>query len=172
MKKHVLRLLFSTALMAVLFVPSAFAETPSITTLEELDKKFNLKTVTEIPENVIPLEFESIEEAEKYLENPTIQPASSITVEKSASFRATKNASLKAVLSYVNRGNGMIDLVSVRSYAIGDASWTWKQHSYTVQRLDGGRSLQVNIRGLLTQAIVVNGQVRIYEYDETRSVEI
>lgn len=39
--------------------------------MDQLDERFNLQTVTGIPEGVIPLEFSSIEDAVKYLEQAT-----------------------------------------------------------------------------------------------------
>jgi len=46
-------------------------ENPSIAeikTMEQLDKKYNLQTITEVPEGVVPMEFDSIEEAIEYFE--------------------------------------------------------------------------------------------------------
>ena len=196
MKKHVLKVLFSVALMVTIFAPSAFAEeaspgssseTSSITTLEQLDKRFNLETVTELEKGVIPLEFDSIEEAAKYLEllensaqgitssdstvtsNQIVQPAAatSKTVTKTGSFKTTTKAKLSATISYVAMDNGMIDVVSVKSNATGDGAWTWSQTSYLNRALDGGRSREISISGVLTQTLSVDGIIKKYPTNET-----
>ncbi|QDP99391.1 hypothetical protein FOH38_01825 [Lysinibacillus fusiformis] len=169
---------------------SKTVETTSITTMDQLDEKFNLQTVTEIPEGVIPLEFDSIEEAVKYLEQATTNSSSnstednnqltqvvnalssSTTTNKTGKFATTTAANLSATISYATLSNGMIDIISVTSRSTGDASWSWSQSSYTTQKLDGGRSVGINIKGVLTQSIVVNGVLKNYSYNETVYVEI
>lgn len=171
---------------------SKIVETSSITTMDQLDERFNLQTITEIPKGVTPLEFNSIEEATKYfleLEsgnvtsnfevNNTTQTIeitpfnnSAITTNKTGKFNATSVATLNATISYVAMGNGMIDLVSVKSQSQGNGSWTWSQSGYTTQRLDGGRSLGINISGALTNVVYVGGILKQYTYYETVYVEI
>jgi len=183
--------LFSTSVApAFANEPSKTVEISSITTMDQLDERFNLQTVTEIPEGVIPLEFSSIEDAAKYLEqattnsNPNLTEnnnqltqvvnslSGSATVNKTGTFNATNAAKLSATISYVTLGNGMIDIVSVTSRSTGDASWSWSQGSYTTKKLDGGRSVGIYIKGVLTQSIVVNGVIKKYPNNETVYVEV
>ncbi|KOY81328.1 hypothetical protein I6G82_02395 [Lysinibacillus macroides] len=185
--------LFSTSVVPVFANESSkTVETSSITTMDQLDERFNLQTITEIPEGVIPLEFDSIEEAAKYfleLENGDVTSDleinnttqtleitpfynTPITTTKVGRFNATSAATLSATISYVAMGNGMIDLVSVKSQAQGNGSWTWSQSSYTIKKLDGGRSIGINISGVLTNIVYVGGVLKQYKYSETVYVEI
>lgn len=200
MKKRVFKILSTTALVTALLTPSVFAEEPkissdvaSITTFEQLDKRFNLETTTEIPEGVIPLKFDTIQEAAEYLEasekglvnsnsevniseidNQPAQVALSggYVINRVGTFRATDEAKLSANLGYEKTSNGLINLVSVNSSAIGNGAWSWKQKSYTSKPLDGGRSLMVYITGVLTKTIVVGGVPKKTDYNETVAVEI
>lgn len=170
--------------------PSKTVETSSITTIEQLDERFNLRDVEEIPEGVIPVEFNSIEEAAKHLEQleqhigsslvennlsmidvPSIKSASESIV-RIGSFRTTKDAQLQVNMSYVRMPNGRIDLVSLTSQIIGDGAWSWPQSSHKTQSLDSGRSLGINITGTLRYSITVNGKLRTSDYTEYVYVEI
>lgn len=108
--------------------------------MDQLDERFNLKTVTEIPEGVIPLEFSSIEDAVKYLEQATSNSnsnliiinltqvvnsiAGSTTINKTGTFATTTAAKLSATILYATLNNGMINIVNVTSRSTGDASWS------------------------------------------------
>ncbi|MGG2081637.1 hypothetical protein [Lysinibacillus pakistanensis] len=167
--------------------PSKTVETSSITTMDQLDKRFNLQAVDEVPEGVIPLEFNSIEEAAKYLEQGRIgsnqvvsnniselqvQPFSNgETITKIGKFKTTNEAELHVFMSF-SRLNGRVDLTALSTKIVGGGSWSWPQSSYKTQYLDGGRSLGIYISGTLRQTIAVNGVIRVYDFPETVYVEI
>ncbi|WP_289136936.1 hypothetical protein [uncultured Brevibacillus sp.] len=182
MKKNVRRIVSSTALVTALFIPSAFAEKPSIdpsdtssiSTFDQLDKQFNLETVTEIPEDAIPPKFNSIQEAAEYLESSkqNILATNSQIIVRTGSFTSTSDAQLSATLGYTKNSSGLIELVSVKSSVTGDGAYTWKQSSYTTKKLDGGRSLGITIKGVLIKTVVVGSVVKKTDTNETVYVEI
>lgn len=75
MNKKITKIFISFLLVFSLMISvsiSAFAEDKKDTakkTISYLDKKFNLKKIDKMPEGLIPLRFDTVEEAEKYLDS-------------------------------------------------------------------------------------------------------
>ncbi|WP_341299376.1 hypothetical protein MHB44_12230 [Lysinibacillus sp. FSL H8-0500] len=117
----------------------------------------------------------SIEEAATYLEprysdtstindhsafNSQISPlAQSETIIRTANFKPIKEAYLVATISFVRLPNGSIDLAHISTSIAGHAFWSWLRSSYTMKRLDGGRSLGIYMEGTLSNIISVDGQI-------------
>lgn len=101
-----------------------------------------------------------------------IIPFSSNVITRTGNFTYTSASQLSATMSYTTTAAGLINLVSVSSSAVGDGAWTWSQKSYTTKSLDGGRSLGIYIKGVLTKSEVLNGKIIKTTYDDTVYVEI
>lgn len=177
MKKNISKILLSTALATTLMAPTAFAsetETSSdlsqVNSIQQLQEIHNLETGTDIPEGAIPPTFNTVQEANTYL-NGTVTPYATTIATKTGSFKATTASKLQATLGY-ERANGRINLVSVSSQAVGDGAYTFSQSGYTTKSLDSGRSIGITINGTLTKTIVVGGKIQKTNYSESVYVEI
>ncbi len=96
--------------------------------MDQLDERFNLQTVTGIPEGVIPIEFKYLEQATSNFNSNLTQVVNSIagstTINKTGTFSTTTAAKLSATILYATLNNGMINIVNVTSRSTGDASWS------------------------------------------------
>ncbi len=80
--------------------------------------------------------------------------------------------SLNITCTYSTDGSRVLDVSSVSSNITGTTgNYTWKQNSYTVTRLDGGRTAAVKVTGTLTQYVYVNGQTKTYSSTKTGYAE-
>lgn len=177
MKKSIFRVLSSTALATVLIVPTALAselgnysDSSEVKTIQQLQERYNLESTKDIPKGAVPPRFNTVQEANTYLSG-AITPAATQVVTKTGSFKSTTASKLQVTLGY-ETVNGRINLLTVSSQAVGDGAFSFKQSSYSTQRLDGGRSMGVTVNGVLTKTVVVNGQIKKTTYNESVYVEI
>jgi len=172
MKKNIFKVLSSTTLATVIMVPSVFAAELSsdVGATDQLETLNNFETVADIPEGAVPPTFNTVQEANVYL-NGNITPFATQIIVRNGSFNSTSDSELQATLGY-ERVNGKVNLVSVSSQAIGDGAYTFKQSSYSTKSLDSGRSLGITIKGTLTKTIVVGGKIQKTNYSESVYVEI
>ncbi|KIV50782.1 hypothetical protein AM501_02940 [Aneurinibacillus migulanus] len=207
MKKKTFKVLSTTALITALLTPSVFAgeiSTPSepssvsinesTKTLDQLVKKYNLQEVKEVPEGIVPLEFKSIEEAEKYLEasanEPSVltnfeplntedraelnnvAPLALVTKTITKLARTDSSYKLNVTATYLVENNRINSVSKVESGLTGDTTnLGWRQNSYSITRMDSNRSVGIDIRGTLIKYVVIDGKKQSVEYTKNAYVE-
>lgn len=177
------------------------AKTSDVKDLQSLRDKYELKHVSVLPEGIIPLKFDSIEDADKYLSkvkadynaeiekevknkqeiNKKTPDSSSITLDAVASHSETHMAdgelgssglSLNITCKYKTDGSTIIGVSSISSSLDGnDSNYEWKQTSSSWTSLDAGETANVKATGKLTQYLWVNGGWESYYNTYTRSSE-
>lgn len=208
MKRNLSKVLPYVILTIVLLIPLSSAETASRTTsvsantntktLKDLTKKYGLKDAKVIPEGISPLEFNSIEEADKYLAasqkeaesllnfsslnkednrkqergSQSVAPNAFIAQTVTKSTSTDSNVNLNVTATYLINGIRINSLHSVTSCITGNTNnMSWKQNTYTEQRLDSNRIVGVTLKGTLTKYIVVNGIKKLAPYSKTAYIE-
>ncbi|AMA73200.1 hypothetical protein ACH33_10240 [Aneurinibacillus sp. XH2] len=196
--KKMFRILSSIVLATTLLAPAVFAEKAptlssekisteeaKVTTLEDLDRKFNLESVDVLPKGVIPLKFNSVTEADQYLSskylnvsqtadndnfsqmsesnagNTTGEILSTQTITKTKSTKLQGRINLDVTAVYILKNGYIYSLEKVTSDISGETTnFSWKQTSYTEKRLDANRTIALTVYGELTEYMYVNGQIR------------
>lgn len=193
----------SLIMMFNLLSISILAETEN--NIEELKTKYNLKTVKEVPANVTPLKFETIEQANEYLESVkeitkdkkitkgefsnintlayNISSRSSSS-NNSGSFKYAKmhgvGCYLNVIVDYTYGYNSSLDKnvfasASVNRTYLGGLTYGFKWEEFTSERranvIDGGRTIEFGVKGLITQYIVIPGATDIATWEENINEE-
>lgn len=188
-------------LSVVLLGSTVFAKQGQVETLDQLKSKYNLEVVTDVPKGIIPIKFNSIEEADKYFAKTvssnasnTITPSSDVsstpntlnqsgsvspasitvkTVSKSAGY-LNSSVYLNITCVYASNGSVIPAIYSVSSAIAGNTTnWGWAQTGYNADTiLDGGRTRVLRVYGTLTQYVYVNGTTVRYTSSKSGSIEI
>jgi len=184
-KKKIGKLIIAivSSCLTILFLTSYFVKASSdiregqaiATTIEELKNKYNLEDIEKVPEGIIPLKFDTLEDLDKYLTalnshdylkaESFISPSdkSVKTLLKSAG-KLNNDVSLNVTCSYTICSNSIIKINSVSSYIVGNTgNWEWNQTTYNKQILDDGRTVGITVVGILTQHTIIDGAEKTFD---------
>lgn len=197
-------LLFSLVLTFVLGTTvNAKSLDSKATNIKELSKKYNLKDINKsnIPSTITPLEFKSVEEADKFIskikiESSTrnlnvkekksnfllspeiVQPTNMLTTLSTSTGSQAKKVSYDGLgyqwikVYYTYSGSIFYSCTKVNSYCTGVTI----AYDYTVtntdsQIIDGGRTLAASVDGTTKYYFLISGVVKVYESSDSYYAE-
>lgn len=167
-------------------------KTGDVKDLKSLCDKYRLEDVSVLPEGIIPLKFNSIQDADNYFSKVEAEKAAKKEqeIKEIANSPVTANAistrsethdvgalgssgtSLSITCKYTVDGSTIVGVSSISSFISGNTTnYSWSQTSKSWSSLDAGETAYVTVTGQLTQYVVVNGVLKSYYTTYTRSSE-
>lgn len=182
-------------------VLASTTKTGDVKDLKSLCDKYGLEDVSVLPEGIIPLKFDSIEDADNYLSK--VEAGKDAEKEQEIKERADSSKNLKnssdpvilgvvkthsethdvgvlgssglllsITCKYTTDGSKIIGVSSITSSISGDTTnYSWSQTSQSWRSLDAGETASVTITGRLTQYVVIDGKKKSFYNTYTRSSE-